>query len=307
MKTDISSDMGFFRLACICAAAALLNVTAAFGAHNSENWIVDSLKTVELVNVQVKDSLNAIATVRIGFNNPKGAFEISGINAGLSIDGKECFRVSCDNIIAIEKQCDKTYLADMNISLAEGGNPFRILNILKLRYKPHINLNLSLKVALRGGLGVNLRRSISLDDILRVDTLEAGFLDSPFSISPLPGRFSVRSFDMLYLDEIGPDAFLALLEVGLDSPSVMKASPELGFAGRLKFSGRDAIRFDSVYKLDIKSGHRTYYIQITGKRLDGFNPFELLNLMKNPCRETLSVIFEKPRIADGREVSLFSE
>ena len=303
----------------IFTAVSLLMLSSAFPAfsaskkdsqdddirESSYSWITDSLKTIELVNVSVKDSKHAVATVRIGFNNPKGAFEISQVCADFAVDGRQCFSASTVNIIAVEKKCDKTYLADVDITIPDSTNFFNILNVLKVRYSPRMTLDTSFKVALRGGMGIRLHKVFQLDEIFKADALEASFLGTQFGIYPLPGKFSVEAFDILYIDEIGTDGFLALIEMKMVAPAVMKASPEIGFAGTIKFSGKDAFSFESVYKLDIKSGERVYYIPIRGRMLGGFNPCEMLNLLKNPCRESLSIVFEKPRIADGKEVVFF--
>lgn len=303
----------------ICTAASLLILAGTFPAHSapkkvspdddiresSYSWITDSLKTIELVNVSVKDSNHAVATVRIGFNNPKGAFEISQVSAVFAVDGRQCFNASTANIIAVEKKCNKTYLADVDIVIPDSTNFFNILNVLKVRYSPRMTLDTSFKVALRGGVGIKLHKLFQMDEIFKADALEANFLGTQFSIYPLPGKFSVEAFDILYIDEIGTDGFLALIEMKMVAPAVMKASPELGFVGTIKYSGKEAFCFESVYKLDIKSGERVYYIPIKGRMLGGFNPCEMLNMLKNPCRESLSIVFEKPRIADGKEVLFF--
>lgn len=296
------------KIALISAILALGSFSNAYSAPKENfSWIADSLKSLELLNLTVKDSLNAVATVRIGFSNPIGAFEISDVNASCLIDGAECFRAATVNIMAIEKKCDKTYLTDVNLSMPEGSNVFRILNILKQRYKPQMNLDASIKVAMRGGMGITVRRNIDMDGIFHTDSLCAQILGKSFSISHVPGEFSVRSFDVLYMDEIGTDGFHALLEIGLQAPSLMKVTPEIGLAGKIIFSGKDAFYIESVYKLDIKAGERMYYIPIKGKVLDGFNPCTLLKLLKSEDNGNLSIILSQPKIVGNREIPLYGD
>lgn len=291
----------------LTAVLVLISTGALCAPKENFSWIADSLKGLELLNVTVKDSLNAVATVRLEFSNPIGAFEISDVNADFLIDDMACFKASTVNIIPIEKKCRKTYLSDVNISIPEGSNVFHILNVLKQRYRPEMNLDASIKVAMRGGLGVNVRKNIDLDGIFHADSLCAQFLGKDFSISPVPGQFSISSFDVLYMDEEGTDSFLALLEIGLKAPSVMKVTPEIGLAGKIMFSGKDAFYIESVYKLDIKSGERMYYIPIKGKVLDGFNPCTLLNLLKSGDSGNLSMILYQPKIAGNREIPLYGD
>lgn len=299
MKRILKSIISAFILLCPM-------MTGTAGAAESFSWVADSLKTVELLNITVKDQRNAIATVRIGFSNPTMAFEISNVNADLIIDGRTCCSVATRNIIAVEKKSDKTYLTDVDIVIPEDANIFSILNVLKSRYKASFSLSASMKVAMRGGLGATFRTDIPLDGILKSEVLITHLLEKPFSISPLPGQFSVKSFDILYIDELGSDGFQALLEIGIDSPSLMKISPEIGIAGMMKLSGAEAFDIESVYRLDIKSGYRMYYIPVRGKLAEGFNPCALLNLLKSGSRETLSIVLRQPKIVGEKEITIFS-
>lgn len=268
------------------------------GAKNSFSWIADSLKTIELVNVSATDASHATATVRIGFSNPGVGFEISDVSADFLVDGKKCFNASTVNIIAIEKKCDKTYLADIGISIPQGANPLGILNVLKRRYPAQMELDCSFKVAMRGGMGITLSQKINLNELVNIE---------PFSISAatFAGKFSVDSFDILYIDEDKADACLALLELKMTAPAVAKGIPEFSFGGKLKFCGADALRVEAVYDIDVKSGTRMYYLPFRCQLLGGFNPCLLLNMLKPSGNERLSIVFEKPWFVKGKEFTLF--
>jgi len=275
-----------------------LLLSVAAGAKNNFSWIADSLKTIELVNVSATDATHATATVRIGFSNPGTGFEISNVSADFLVDGQKCFNASTVNIIAVEKKCDKTYLADINISIPEGANPLSILNVLRRRYKAQLSLDCSFKVSLRGGVGITLHQEIDLNELVNIE---------PFSVSAstFAGKFSFDGFDILYIDEMGTDSCLALLEMKLTAPAVAKGIPEFSFGGKLKFCGTEAIRLSALYDIDIKDGNRMYYIPFSCSLLNGFNPCLLLNMLKPSGNETLSIVFERPRFVKGVEVTMF--
>ncbi|MCQ2153823.1 MAG: hypothetical protein MJY44_04570 [Bacteroidales bacterium] len=287
------------------AACILMTLPLKMAGASSYSWVADSLRSLELLNVTVRDPHHAVATVRIGFNNPGGAFEISEVKAGCLVDGVEIFRASTLNLIAVGKKCDATYLTDVEIVIPEESNFFNILNVLKIRYRARLELDASIRIGLRGGLGARISRRIPLEGIFAPERLATSFIGRGFSLVAGAGTFKINHFDVLYVDEAGPDGFRALLEIGLEAPPLMKVVPEMGIGGMMRLSGHDAFLIESENKLDIKSGDRMYYVPVRGRMAEGFNPCLLLNLLKSDSDETLSIVFSKPAIASGVQALLF--
>ena len=139
--------------------AAFMTAVLAFSGCNDIKQI--KVTSFEVVSITPKGLNEIDALVKVGFHNPAMAFELTDAVGIAKVKGMPCLQVGADQLIVAGK-CDKTYSIPVHGELAQGFNPFQLLQLLSNQMgADDLTLDVSAKVALRGGIG----KKIDLKDI----------------------------------------------------------------------------------------------------------------------------------------------
>lgn len=149
----------------ICALAALLTIQ---GCNKVKELAVTSFEIVSIA----PSGISALdATVRVGIHNPLVAFEATDVIGTLKLDGKPCLYLSADQLI-VSGNCDKVYTIPVRGNIAEGFNPFELLNLINgtSLALDKLSVDVNGKLALRGGVGKKLElKDIRISDYMKKD------------------------------------------------------------------------------------------------------------------------------------------
>lgn len=123
--------------------------------------------SVELVSLTPQGLRDIDAVIKLGLYNPTVGFEITDLCGTLKYKGQEAMILKADQLMVGGKS-DKVYTIPVHGSLSEDFNPLQLLQMLKdkIDFKD-VTLDVSVRPALRGGLGKNLEyKDIPLDKLL---------------------------------------------------------------------------------------------------------------------------------------------
>lgn len=125
------------------------------------------LTSVDLLSVSPKGLSGISAQLELGIHNPAMAFEISDLGAILRFKSEPALLISAEPLV-VEGRCDKLYIVPLDGRLAEGFNPFKLLQLLGGEVDmSDLSLDVKAKVALRNGLGKDIEyKDIALDTLL---------------------------------------------------------------------------------------------------------------------------------------------
>ena len=116
------------------------------------------VNSFEVVSLTPKGLRDIDALIKVNVHNPSVSFELTDIAGLLKLKGKDVLTLTTDQLIVAGKT-DKVYTIPVHGTIAEDFNPFQLLDIFnanggeqKLNLDD-VTLDLSLRPALRGGLG----------------------------------------------------------------------------------------------------------------------------------------------------------
>lgn len=116
-----------------------------------------AVTSFEIISVTPSGLTELDALVKLGIHNPAVPFEVTDAAGTLKIAGKPCLTLSTDQLI-VAGNCDKIYSIPVKGQIAEGFNPFELLNLfngVSLDLE-RLTVDVDAKVALRGGVGKKL-------------------------------------------------------------------------------------------------------------------------------------------------------
>lgn len=149
----------------VCTLAALL---MSVGCNKVKELGVTSF---EIVSITPSGTSELDATVRVGIHNPLVAFEATDVIGTLKLNGKPCLHLTADQLI-VAGNCDKVYTIPVRGTIAEGFNPFELLNLINgtsLAFDK-LTVDVNGKLALRGGVGKKLElKDIRISDYMKKD------------------------------------------------------------------------------------------------------------------------------------------
>lgn len=238
------------------------------------------LKSFELVSVTPEGADAANALVRLTLFNPTSSFEISGAKATLMIGDSPAATISADQLI-VSGKTEKEYMIPVKVQIPRESNIFSLLTLLKPKDVPALSLSVSGKVAMRGGVGVNLNNKIiPLDGIMDVGSFTSSIAGAGFK------DITVNSFEVCMVEPVGTDSVEILVKLSINNPRVGFEVSAL--SGTLKFDRKDGIAVSSDDLIVVRKGEKNYYIALQGRFAEGFNPCSILNLLKETGRPELS-------------------
>ena len=139
--------------------AAFLTVVLAFSGCNDIKQI--KVTSFEVVSITPKGFNGIDALVKVGFHNPAMAFELADAVGTAKVKGVPCLEIGADRFV-VDGKCDKTYSIHVHGELAQGFDPFQLLQLLNNQMgADDLTLDVSAKAVLRGGIG----KKIDLKDI----------------------------------------------------------------------------------------------------------------------------------------------
>lgn len=149
----------------VCALAALLMCQ---GCNKVKELKVTSF---EIVSITPSGTSELDATVRLGLHNPLVSFEVTDVIGTLKMEGKPCLHLTADQLI-VAGNSDKVYTIPVRGTIAEGFNPFQLLNLINGASLDFDKLTVDVngKIALRGGVG----KKLELKDIRISDYMKKG-------------------------------------------------------------------------------------------------------------------------------------
>lgn len=261
-------------------AAGLLIAVMLILAGCGKTYRDISLSSLEFVSITPRGESSGDALLRVGLNNPISAFELTDISAILKIEGVACVEFSTDQLM-IAAKCDKIYTIPVSVDIPEGANIFELLNVLKSGNESDISLEVSARPALRGGLGLRVKRTIPLGDKINMGDF----------VSTVIGK-SVKDLKITDLEicsiKTGDsrDSCEVLMRIGLNNPYMSFELSSL--SGIVKLNGVKGINISDEDLTVISKGNNVYYITLVGSRVAGFNLCSLLNLLKNSGQPSLT-------------------
>ena len=249
---------------------------------NGKSYKDIKVESFELVSVTPTGADSGDALVRVGLDNPISAFELFDASATLKVGDVSCATIATDQLV-VSGKCSRTYLVPVRISIPDGANLFELLNVLKSENVPLLSMDVSGKVALRGGMGVNVNRNISLSDKMDLGQYVSALAGKSFK------DFTVTDFELCSVKTIGNDRCEVVFKLGVSNPYI---SLELSsMSGVLKLDGVNGLE---IYDRDltvVPKGESAHYLSFDGKISDGFNPCILLNILKETGAPSLSADF----------------
>lgn len=249
-----------------------------------------NVTSFELVSVSPYGQREGTALVKVGLDNPIAAFELLGASATLKVGDAPCATISTDQLM-VSAKCVREYLVPVRVEIPEGANLFELLNMLKASDAPLISMDVSGKVAMRGGMGVNVNRNISLSDKM----------DFAKYVSSLEGKsfmdFTITALELCSVKTRESDMCEILLKLGVSNPYVGFEVSSL--SGILKLDGVNGIELYDKDLTVVSKGDNVYYLTFDGKISGGFNPCILLSILKSSGAPALTADFAARIAARG--------
>lgn len=119
------------------------------------------ITSVRLVSLAPMGTTGLSVLLEVGIHNPAMAFEVSDLHAVIRNGGSDMLLLDSDQLI-VDGHCDSTYMLPLKGTLAEGFNPFRLLELLDGDFDlTRLTASVRAKFSLRGGLG----KVIELDNV----------------------------------------------------------------------------------------------------------------------------------------------
>ena len=115
-----------------------------------------TVTSCELVSVMPQGLSSLEALIKIGIYNPSVSFEVSDLKGVAKVKGQPAIILTADQLI-VTSGSDKVYRVPLYGEIAEGFNPFQLLQLLDNQIDfQDVTIDVTGKVALRGGVGKKL-------------------------------------------------------------------------------------------------------------------------------------------------------
>lgn len=122
------------------------------GCHSFKDIKVNSFELTRVIPV----GLSALeAEVNVEIDNPTVGFTVENVEGLLKMDGDSCMTVTSDQI-KIAKKSTQHYAIPLHGKLADGFNPFQLLNILGTKDLSVFTIDVKAHGALKGGIGKDI-------------------------------------------------------------------------------------------------------------------------------------------------------
>ena len=145
-----------------------LLVTAIFGLSSCNYKSLKDIKVTscDITSISPKGLSAFDATVDLGVDNPSVQFSLSKMNAVVKMQGEPCMYLTADDVTVAPRQ-EQVYTLVLHGSMADGFNPFSLLNLLKEQEQEPLTIDVSYRGNLKSGLGKNFEyKDISLKDLI---------------------------------------------------------------------------------------------------------------------------------------------
>lgn len=145
------------------ATIALSCLFLLTGCHSFKDVKVTSADLAQITPM----GLTAIkAVVEVGIDNPTMAFELKDVQGLLRMNGDSCLVVTSQGV-KVDGRCSKSYFIPLEGKLADGFNPFSLLQILSTRDLSIFTIDVRAKGVLRSGIGKVIEyKDIPLDSLI---------------------------------------------------------------------------------------------------------------------------------------------
>ena len=131
------------------------------------------VNSLEIVSLSPHGLRDIDAVVRLTVYNPAVGFELTDVLGQLKYKGEEAIIITADQVMVTGK-AEKTYTIPLHGTIADDFNPFQLLNLMnssggeKKINLDDVTLDLSLRPALRGGIGTTVvKKDIRISDFLK--------------------------------------------------------------------------------------------------------------------------------------------
>lgn len=122
------------------------------GCHSFKDIKVNSFELTRVVPV----GLSAIeAEVLVELDNPTVGFSVENAEGILKMNGTPCMTITAD-CVKIDRKSVKHYSIPLKGKLADGFNPFQLLNILGTRDLSVFSMDVKAHGKLKGGIGKDI-------------------------------------------------------------------------------------------------------------------------------------------------------
>ena len=122
------------------------------GCHSFKDIKVNSFELTKVVPV----GLNALeAEVAVEIDNPTIGFTVENAEGILKMDGAPCMTITAD-CVKIDRKSVKRYTVPLQGKLADGFNPFQLLNILGTKDLSVFSIDVKAHGKLKGGVGKDI-------------------------------------------------------------------------------------------------------------------------------------------------------